>query len=190
MTVTEQTPAFVPELPPTAERTASAHVEYWSPDRPQPRSIAIDLRFGKGVAARSVEELPIGKSLWVREADAVYGVFVADCVRTAAGFESKLEFLGGGRRGDDRVPVGDRAKTVWRVEGEAFRVTDVVISNVSQGGLQMRSPEKIAVGSLVSVTGDDFQCLGTVCYCTRGGDGFLAGIQFSKRPMLDSECAA
>ena len=120
------------------------------------------------------------------ESDAVYGVFVADCIETLDGYESTLEFLEGGSRESERVPVGDRAKLVWHRPGEAYEVADIQVSNVSLGGLQMLCPEKVAVGSLVCVTGDDFQCLGTVCYCTAAGSGFVAGMQYSKQPALEA----
>ncbi len=191
MTITEQMPATISDAYLSVQRTASAQIEYWSPDNRELRSAQIDLRFGKGITARSLDRLPVGKALWVREDDAVYGVFVADCVEIFGGYESKLEFLDDGRRFDERVPVGDRAKMVWHHTGAAFAVTDVQISNVSRGGLQMLTPERVPVGSLVSVTGEDFQCLGTVCYCTSPeGNNMVVGIQFSKQPTLDAEHAA
>lgn len=158
----------------------------WSDGEGLKMSWRIDVNryYGRGLLGVSGAELPQGRCVWVKEPHAVYGALVRSCLRTGNCYAVDLEFLHTGRRGDDRIPVGDPIVAAWEDPVEGAMVSEGMVLNVSGGGLQLALTGHVAPGSLIRVSGEDFECLGTASYSIPADGGRKVGVQFLQEPEL------
>jgi hypothetical protein len=140
--------------------------------------------YGKGLLGVSGAELPQGRCVWVREPHAVYGAYVRSCLPTGNSYAVDLEFRHVGRRGDDRIPVGDPIVATWEDPAEGAMVSEGMLLNVSDGGLQVSLTSHVVPGALVRISGNDFECLGTASYSIPTEGGRRVGVQFLQEPAL------
>ena len=146
--------------------------------------IDVNRYYGKGLLGVSGAELPQGRCVWVKEPHAVYGAYVRSCLPTGHSFAVDLEFRHVGRRGDDRIPVGDPIVATWEDPAEGAMVSEGMVLNVSDGGLQLSLTNHVAPGALIRISGDDFECLGTASYSIPSEGGRRVGVQFLQEPVL------
>jgi len=87
------------------------------------------------------------------------------------------------RRIDERLPSsGDmRLAPLDPSQGEEIAVK---ASNYSSGGLQILSPQPLAMELLVRVTNDNIECHGVIRHCNRAAAGFLVGIELVEPPIV------
>ena len=140
--------------------------------------------YGKGLLGVSGAELPQGRCVWVKEPHAVYGAYVRSCLRTGNSFAVDLEFRHIGRRGDDRIPVGDPVVATWEDIDQGAMVSEGIVLNVSAGGLQLSLTGHVPPGALIRISGDEFECLGTASYSIPTEGGRKVGLQFLQEPEL------
>lgn len=146
--------------------------------------IDVNRYYGKGLLGVSGAELPQGRCVWIKEPHAVYGAYVRSCLPTGNSFAVDLEFRHIGRRGDDRIPVGDPIVATWEDPAEGAMVAEGMVLNVSDGGLQLSLTNHVAPGALIRISGDDFECLGTASYSIPSDGGRRVGVQFLQEPVL------
>ena len=146
--------------------------------------IEVQRYYGKGLLGVSGAELPQGRCVWVREPHAVYGAYVRSCLRTGNSFAVDLEFRHAGRRGEDRVPVGDPIVATWDDPAEGPMVSEGMVLNFSVGGMQVSLTNHVAPGALIRISGDDFECLGTTTYSIPTEVGRKVGVQFLQMPEV------
>jgi hypothetical protein len=60
----------------------------------------------------------------------------------------------------------------------------VTVRNVSEQGMQLRCEQAIRPGTVVFLTGERYECLGTVRYCVHHDDGYRIGLEFVREPYL------
>lgn len=116
--------------------------------------------------------LPVGLAR-IRETSSIYPVKVLAAVSCSAGFELKLDYLGAGRRREDRI----RTEGPALLEGDALEAISVEVLNVSAGGIQLFSVRPTSVGSTVRVSGLEMEYLGVVRHCSGVQGGFRIGVQ-------------
>jgi len=146
--------------------------------------IDVQRSYGKGLLGVSGAELPQGRCVWVREPHAVYGAYVRSCLPTGNSFAVDLEFRHAGRREDDRIPVGDPIVATWDDPAEGAMISEGMVLNFSVGGMQVSLTSHVPPGALIRISGDDFECLGTVSYSIPNEGGCKVGVQFLQRPEL------
>ncbi len=170
---------------PTSDKERGIRVE-WSDGDGLKMSWRIEVNryYGRGLLGVSGAELPQGRCVWVREANAVYGAYVRSCLPTGDSFAVDLEFRNVGRRGDDRIPVGDPIVATWEDPSQGAMVTDGMVLDVSDGGLQLSLDERVVPGALIRISGDEFECLGSASYCIPTDGGLRVGVQFLQEPAL------
>jgi hypothetical protein len=170
---------------PDSRKERGIRVE-WSDGDGLKMSWRIDVKryYGKGLLGVSGAELPQGRCVWVKEPHAVYGAYVRSCLRAGNSFAVDLEFRHVGRRGDDRIPVGDPIVATWEDPAEGAMVAEGSVLNVSAGGLQLSLTGHVAPGALIRISGEDFECLGTASYSIPTEGGRKIGVQFLQEPEL------
>lgn len=146
--------------------------------------IDVQRYYGKGLLGVSGAELPQGRCVWVKEPHAVYGAYVRSCLRTGDSFAVDLEFRHVGRRGEERIPVGDQIVATWDDPIEGAMVSEGTVVNVSGGGLQLSLTGHVMPGALIRISGEDFECLGTATYSLLTDSGRKVGVQFLQEPEL------
>ena len=170
---------------PTTDKERGIRVE-WSDGDGLKMSWRMDVNryYGRGLLGVSGAEIPQGRCVWVREINAVYGAYVRSCLTTGDSYAIDLEFRTVGRREDNRTPVGDPIVATWEDTTQGAMVTEGMVLDVSNGGLQLSVTERVAPGALVRISGDDFECLGSATYCIPTDSGHRVGVQFMKDPAL------
>lgn len=158
----------------------------WSDGDGLKMSWRIDVKryYGKGLLGISGAELPQSRCVWVREPNAVYGAYVRSCLPTGNSYAVDLEFRHIGRREDDRIPVGDPVVATWESPAEDAMVSEGMVLDVSDGGLQLSLHNHVSPGALIRISGDEFECLGTVTYSIPWNGRERVGVQFLKEPAL------
>ena len=63
-----------------------------------------------------------------------------------------------------------------------------VVTNISEGGLQLESSEAMHPDRMVWITGATFECVGWTRYCNRRANGFLIGVELTRQPYLKDSC--
>ena len=63
-------------------------------------------------------------------------------------------------------------------------VSEGMVLNVSEGGLQVTLTSHVPPGALIRISGDDFECLGTASYSIPTEGGRKVGVQFLQQPEL------
>lgn len=109
----------------------------------------------------------------IRETNSIYPVKVLATVSCSGGFELKLDYLGAGRRREDRMPAEGPAL----LEGDSLEAISVEVLDVSSGGMQLLSVRPANVGSTVRVSGSKVEYLGVVRHCSEVQGGFRIGVQ-------------
>ena len=84
-------------------------------------------------------------------------------------------------RKETRDTVVGQGDLTWD-DGGASRYIPVDVSNISENGVQLIVPRRIAVGTPAFLTGEEFRCIGTVRYCASDGSLFLVGLEFNRKP--------
>ncbi len=84
-------------------------------------------------------------------------------------------------RREPRETVCGRGELTWD-DGVAARQIPVGVRNISDHGMQVIAPKRVAVGISVFLTGEQFRCIGTVRYCESDSGGFLVGLEFNREP--------
>ena len=84
-------------------------------------------------------------------------------------------------RSEDRELVYGKGDLTWDHGAQAKQST-VEVRNISDNGVQLRVSEYVRTGAAAYLTGTEYQCVGTVRYCVPNGQGFLAGLEFSREP--------
>jgi hypothetical protein len=170
---------------PTTDKERGIRVE-WSDGDGLKMSWRMDVNryYGRGLLGVSGAEIPQGRCVWVRETNAVYGAYVRSCLPTGNSYAIDLEFRTVGRREDNRTPVGDPIVATWEDTAQGAMVTEGMVLDVSNGGLQLSVGARVSPGALVRISGDDFECLGSATYCIPADGGHRVGVQFMKDPAL------
>jgi hypothetical protein len=118
------------------------------------------------------QPLPLGLAR-IRETNSIYPVKVLATVSCNGGFELKLDYIGAGRRREDRM----RTEGPALLEGDSLEAISVEVLNVSSGGMQLFSVRPAGVGGTVRVSGSNVEYLGVVRHCSEVQGGFRIGVQ-------------
>ena len=93
-----------------------------------------------------------------------------------------------GRRKEHRDRVSGGGELTWDV-GTTSKQCPVEVSNISNGGAQLVARTRLKVGISAYLTGEQFRCMGSVCYCKHDPRGFLIGLKFSREPHFKNAVA-
>lgn len=136
-----------------------------------------------GIVVSLPRPMEVGRTCTFRWGPATDRVIVHHCERRQNGFLAVLRVVRQERRREERVHTAGRAMLCC--DGRAApRAFSVRVTNISQGGLQVEMPEPVDVSQMVRISGENFECVGRICYCCREGERFLAGVRFSRRPSV------
>lgn len=102
-----------------------------------------------------------------------YSVEVLSTVPVDGGFESRLEYLGEGRRREERARTNGQAL----LEGDGSRPMQVDVVNVSTGGMQLLATQPVVAGTIVRISGTGTAYMGVVRYCNSTAHGYRVGVQ-------------
>lgn len=109
----------------------------------------------------------------ILEQGSSYLVKIVSMVEITHGFELKCEYLGHGRRREEREKVHGSAV----LEGDGYKAVTVNVVNVSTGGMQVLSPQAMTAGIGVRISGMETDYVGVVRYCQETPNGYRLGIQ-------------
>lgn len=87
------------------------------------------------------------------------------------------------RRLANRVRVSGGGVLSWD-DGKRSYECSAQVRDTSDGGLQLLLSRAVPVGSTAYLTGETFQCLGTVRYCQASADGYAVGLSFVRDPYF------
>ena len=92
------------------------------------------------------------------------------------------------KRYQQRANVNGEGALTWDA-GNGSRECRAKVRNMSDGGMQLFVSRPLATGWTACLTGELFECFGTVRYCKPAEGGFLVGLEFGKAPYVRSEGA-
>lgn len=106
------------------------------------------------------------------------------------GFASKVATpRGADVRREKRELVNGAGRLVWDTPAGA-REVQVVVRDLSPGGLQVVSRKRVDVGVVAFLTGSQFQCLGSIRYCRSTQQGYLVGLCFTRDPFYKNSVSS
>ncbi len=122
---------------------------------------------------------PLTRSQKVRLLESLreHRAVVSHCQAQQAGFLVTLQFLDRERRREDRPLTIGTAALCW-TDQNRWQSEMVRVINVTEQGVQVEIKQALPVHQLVRLSGEAWQCLGHVRYCSTEGLNFLAGIEF------------
>jgi len=91
------------------------------------------------------------------------------------------------RRRQERIPVSGNGTMCWS-DGPQVVSISIAIGDVSEDGVQIRSPRVVRAGDMVRVAGDTCEFVGVARHCRRDGEAWVAGIQLAS-PAYSRESA-
>ncbi len=106
------------------------------------------------------------------------------------GFSPKAAIpRGADARRESREFVQGAGRLAWDASTGA-REAQVVVRNLSPGGLQLVSRKRVDVGVVAYLTGAQFQCLGSIRYCRSTPEGYLVGLCFTRDPFFKNSVSS
>lgn len=93
-----------------------------------------------------------------------------------------IEMFEGYQRSETRAPVFGGGSLTWNDGLEGACTEPVTVRNLSGHGLQVLCRRPIRAGAPVFLTGETYECLGTVKYCVYSDEGFRIGIELERDP--------
>jgi hypothetical protein len=136
-----------------------------------------------GIVVSLPRPLEVGRTCTFRWGPATDRVIIHHCEKRPKGFLAVLRVVRQERRREERLRTAGTAMLCC--EGPAGRrALSVSVTNISHGGLQVEMQEPVDVSRMVRLSGENFECVGLVCYCCRDGGRFLAGVRFARRPTI------
>ena len=123
------------------------------------------------LAAAPLEE---GEQVWFADNDPAGGLFVRTASQEGAGFRMELHKE---RRRSPRWRVDEQGELEWPEDGKPGRA-NVLVVDVSAGGLRIRSEEPIPEEGEVRVKFAGMVRDGEIRYCLPMGGATVAGIEF------------
>ncbi|MEZ5366767.1 MAG: hypothetical protein R2748_31610 [Bryobacterales bacterium] len=86
------------------------------------------------------------------------------------------------QRREMRAEVFGEGSLTWNDGLDGARTSSVTVRNLSSQGLQVVCRKAIRAGASVFLTGETYECLGTVKYCVYSDEGFRIGIELEREP--------
>jgi hypothetical protein len=124
------------------------------------------------MAAAPLEE---GEQIWFTENDSAGGMFVSSATPEGDGFRLELERE---RRRSPRWRVDEHGEVEWR-DGDKVQRVNVVVVDVSAGGLRFRTTEDVPESGEVRVKFAGMVRDGEIRYAVPLGGATIAGIEFA-----------
>lgn len=135
----------------------------------------------QGAVLAVAEPLPIRQMLKI-SGTLSYTAMVRNCRRERSRYIVTLDRLSKDRRGQRRTLTRGKATAKFRGALGTDASQAVEIRDITAKGLCMESDRAFQVGERVTVTSDDYQCVGTARYCNRAGRRFIIGVAFDAPP--------
>ena len=93
----------------------------------------------------------------------------------------------GERRRQKRKSCEGGGTLHWRDPRTGRGAAPVVARDVTETGLQLETPLRVPVGSIVRLSGRTLECIGTTRYCRRVGEKYHVGITLDFPPYPKEE---
>ena len=139
-----------------------------------------------GMVVLLQEPVVAGQTVWIREQPAARVATVLSCVKRASGYLVSLKVRPLERRRGSRLPAGGCGTLHW-AGPDGSKSAVVAVRNMTSGGMQLEVPERLDVGQNIRLSGETWQCQGTVRYCRPEGGHLVAGVQLT-RPPYPKDC--
>jgi len=131
---------------------------------------------GLGVLTES--PLEVGGTIYVLDADQpAVQAHVCSCEKVGDSYRVGLAVIRRERRRMSRTAAGGHAHVRWTGKDGKTLEAEAHVRNASDGGLQLTLQQAAEEGSVLRLTGDQIECMGTVRYSIPHGKEHLVGVE-------------
>ena len=125
--------------------------------------------------------LPKGQTAWIRRSasDSVV-CSILECRQQGESFQVRFSPVQSERRRSDREAISGRGTLQWKAQDGTHEQVTVAVRDTSDDGLGLETPKPVPVHERVRFLGEDPECVGQVCFCTRRGTRYHVGVQLSE----------
>jgi hypothetical protein len=138
----------------------------------------LENRSRRGFGIRAPRQIAAGKTILVTpEDEAPIKAVVRHCSSIENGWYLGVELVPREKRRSDREPMHCVARITCTRAGRTDDL-DIIIKDASEGGLQLESPEPLAVDQVIEVSHLNSSREGLVAYCEQRDEAYRIGVQF------------
>jgi len=155
-------------------------------NRQQTTDAVICDRSSAGIGLRLDCALEPGQPVLLRMLGATpFKAVVRHCRPDGASWIVGVEVASADRRRFERRACDRQAVMRWRLPDGRVREQAIVIQDHSEGGLRLRSGEKLTCGTVIQVVLNGWRRFARVANCRSDGDAFRLGVQFVGPPRAE-----